>query len=66
MYREVFVLRDVQHFDVTETAQALGFSESAVTTRLHRGRLVMRESLPPMFATPKVSFWMNPWLAAKI
>jgi RNA polymerase sigma-70 factor, ECF subfamily len=70
MYREVFVLRDVQHLDVTETARALGIGESAVKTRLHRARLMMRESLTPMFATPKVSFWerwkgMNPWLAAK-
>jgi RNA polymerase sigma-70 factor, ECF subfamily len=70
MYREVFVLRDVQHLDVNETAQVLGIGESAVKTRLHRARLMMRESLTPMFARPKVSFWerwrgMNPWLAAK-
>jgi RNA polymerase sigma-70 factor (ECF subfamily) len=70
MYREVFVLRDVQHLDVNETAQVLGIGESAVKTRLHRARLIMRESLTPMFARPKVSFWerwrgMNPWLAAK-
>ena len=70
LYREVFVLRDVQHLDVAETAQVLGIGESAVKTRLHRARLMMRESLTPMFAHPKVSFWerwkgMNPWLAAK-
>jgi RNA polymerase sigma-70 factor, ECF subfamily len=68
--REVFVLRDVQHLDVAETAEALGIGESAVKTRLHRARLMMRESLTPMFAKPKTSFWerwkgMNPWLAAK-
>ena len=70
LYREVFVLRDVQHLDVRETAQILGVGESAVKTRLHRARLMMRESLTPMFANPKVSFWerwkgINPWLAAK-
>jgi len=70
IYREVFVLRDVQHFDVAETAQVLGIGESAVKTRLHRARLMMRESLTPMFAMPKGSIWerwkgMNPWLAAK-
>jgi RNA polymerase sigma-70 factor (ECF subfamily) len=69
-YREVFVLRDVQHLDVAETAEVLGISESAVKTRLHRARLMMRESLTPMFAKPKGSIWdrwkgMNPWLAAK-
>ena len=70
IYREVFVLRDMQHLDVAETAQALGIGESAVKTRLHRARLIMRESLTPIFAKPKGSIWdrwkgMNPWLAAK-
>lgn len=70
IYREIFVLRDVQHLDVAETVQVLGIGESAVKTRLHRARLMMRESLTPMFANPKPSLWerwkgMNPWLAAK-
>lgn len=70
IYREVFVLRDVQHLDVAETAQVLGISESAVKIRLHRARLMMRELLSPIFAKPKGSIWerwkgMNPWLAAK-
>jgi RNA polymerase sigma-70 factor, ECF subfamily len=70
IYREVFVLRDMQHLDVAETAQVLGITQSAVKTRLHRARLMMRESLTPMFAKPKPSIWerwkgMNPWLAAK-
>ena len=70
IYREVFVLRDMEHLDVAETAQVLGIGQSAVKTRLHRARLMMRESLTPMFAKPKPSIWerwkgMNPWLAAK-
>jgi RNA polymerase sigma-70 factor (ECF subfamily) len=70
IYRAVFVLRDMQHLDVAETAEALGLGESAVKTRLHRARLMMRESLSPIFAKPKVSIWerwkgSNPWLAAK-
>ena len=70
IYREVFVLRDVQHLDVAGTAEVLGISESAVKIRLHRARLMMRESLSPIFAKPKASIWerwkgMNPWLAAK-
>jgi RNA polymerase sigma-70 factor (ECF subfamily) len=70
LYRVVFVLRDVQHLDVAETAQVLGISETAVKTRLHRARLMLRESLTPRFAKPKDSIWgrwkgMNPWLAAK-
>jgi RNA polymerase sigma-70 factor, ECF subfamily len=70
IYREVFVLRDMQHLDVAETAEALSLGESAVKTRLHRARLMMRDSLSPIFAKPKVSVWerwkgSNPWLAAK-
>jgi RNA polymerase sigma-70 factor, ECF subfamily len=70
IYREVFVLRDMQHLDVAETAQILGLGQSAVKTRLHRARLMLREALSPMFAKPKISLWerwkgMNPWLAAK-
>jgi RNA polymerase sigma-70 factor (ECF subfamily) len=70
IYRAVFVLRDMQHLDVAETAEALGLGESAVKTRLHRARLMMRESLTPLFAKPRISIWerwkgLNPWLAAK-
>jgi RNA polymerase sigma-70 factor (ECF subfamily) len=70
IYREVFALRDMQHLDVAETATVLGIGESAVKTRLHRARLMLREALTPSFAKPKVSLWerwkgSNPWLAAK-
>jgi RNA polymerase sigma-70 factor (ECF subfamily) len=70
IYRAVFLLRDMQHLDVAETAEALGLGESAVKTRLHRARLMMREFLTPLFAKPRVSIWerwkgSNPWLAAK-
>jgi RNA polymerase sigma-70 factor, ECF subfamily len=40
-------LRDVQHFSVAETAEALGISEENVRTRLHRARLRMRDALAP-------------------
>ncbi|MGH8335920.1 MAG: sigma-70 family RNA polymerase sigma factor, partial [Gammaproteobacteria bacterium] len=46
-YREVFVLRDVQHMSIEETAQALGISPSAVKTRLLRARLMLRDLLAP-------------------
>lgn len=70
IYREVFVLRDMEHLDVAEAMEVLGIGESAVKTRLHRARLMLRESLTPYFAKPTVSVWqrwkgLNPWLAAK-
>ncbi len=46
-YQLVVVLRDVQHFTIAETADALGISESAVKTRLLRARLQMRDALAP-------------------
>ena len=46
-FREVMVLRDIQHLSVEETAQVLGISEENVRTRLHRARLRMRDALAP-------------------
>ena len=46
-HREVFVLRDVQHFSIEETAKLLGIRKSAVKTRLLRARLQMRDALAP-------------------
>jgi RNA polymerase sigma-70 factor, ECF subfamily len=46
-YREVLVLRDVQHVSIAETAKILGITEASVKTRLLRARLQMREALAP-------------------
>jgi RNA polymerase sigma-70 factor, ECF subfamily len=48
-YRTVLILRDVQHLNITETAQVLGLSEANVKTRLCRARLQMRDALAPGF-----------------
>jgi RNA polymerase sigma-70 factor (ECF subfamily) len=48
-YRQVMVLRDIQHLSVAETAEALDISEENVKTRLHRARLRMRDALAPGF-----------------
>src|SRR5271168_3962279 len=46
-HRDVFVLRDVQHFTIQETSELLGIRKSAVKTRLLRARLQMRDALAP-------------------
>ena len=46
-HKEVFVLRDVEHFSIVETAHLLGLTISAVKTRLMRARLQMRYTLAP-------------------
>ena len=48
-YREIFILRDVQHLSVAETAKVLSLSTPAVKTQLHRARLQMREQMTPVF-----------------
>src|SRR5208337_4379351 len=46
-YREVFVLRDMQHLTIEETARALRISTASVKTRLLRARLMLRDILAP-------------------
>ncbi len=48
-YREVFVLADVEQLPNAEIADILGLSLSAVKSRLHRARLMMRNHLAPYF-----------------
>ncbi len=66
IYREVLVLRDIQHLSITETSQALGISEDLVRTRLRRARLQMREALAPGYdgswtCEPRVYKNVRPW-----
>src|SRR5258708_1442900 len=49
IYREVFVLRDVEGHDVATTAQILGITGVAVKTPLLRARLHLKDILPPLF-----------------
>lgn len=66
IYREVFVLRDMQHLSIEETAQALGISTASVKTRLSRARLMLRDLLAPGLGGPwssRLSFekGTKPW-----
>lgn len=47
--RAVFVLRELEGLSGEETAQTLGISVDTVKTRLHRGRLWLRERLAGYF-----------------
>ena len=44
-YREVFILRDVEHMNAAETATSLGIEEGNVRTGLLRARLILRDEL---------------------
>ena len=65
-YREVFVLRDMQHLSIDETAKILDISTASVKTRLLRARLMLRDLLSPGFGpgwSSKLSFAKGnkPW-----
>ena len=47
IYREVFVLRDIEQLRIEETSKALGISTASVKTRLLRARLMLRDLLAP-------------------
>ena len=47
IYRQVFLLRDVEELDVNETAQTLSISISNVKVRLHRARMMLQKELAP-------------------
>ena len=47
--RAVFALRDIEGLSVQETAEVLSLSVPNVKTRLHRARLLLRESLSAYF-----------------
>lgn len=45
IYRETFLLRDVEELSVAETAELLSISISLVKVRLHRARMMLQRSL---------------------
>jgi len=49
LYREVFVLADVEGLPNAMVGQRLDLSLPAVKSRLHRARLMMRQALAPHF-----------------
>ena len=64
IYREVFLLRDVEELSINEAAEALKISTPSVKVRLHRARLMLQKQLAPQLRTvnrtPKRR--LLPWL----
>ena len=60
--REVFVLREVQGLNTSDTAGSLGISEDAVKTRLSRAKAMLRRSLAERagIVTPTVFAFQDP------
>jgi RNA polymerase sigma-70 factor (ECF subfamily) len=49
IYREVYVLADIEKMSNAAIAALLTLRIAAVKSRLHRARLMMREALTPHF-----------------
>jgi RNA polymerase sigma-70 factor (ECF subfamily) len=64
IYRQVFLLRDVEELTISETAEALNISIPSVKVRLHRARMMLQKQLAPQLRTvnrtPKRR--LLPWL----
>jgi RNA polymerase sigma-70 factor (ECF subfamily) len=51
VYRQVFLLRDVEELTASETAEALNISIPSVKVRLHRARMMLQKQLAPQLRT---------------
>jgi RNA polymerase sigma-70 factor (ECF subfamily) len=51
IYREVFLLRDVEELTIGETAEMLSISIPSVKVRLHRARMMLQKQLAPQLRT---------------
>src|SRR5271154_544703 len=62
IYREIFLLRDVEELSVNESAEALGISITAVKVRLHRARIMLQKTLAPQLKRVNPKRRSFPWL----
>ena len=61
IYREVFMLRDVEELSVNESAEALGITVASVKVRLHRARLMLQKKLAPQLKKVNPKRRWLPW-----
>ena len=64
IYRQVFLLRDVEELTISEAAEALDISIPSVKVRLHRARMMLQKQLAPQLKAAKQSTkrrWLS-WL----
>jgi RNA polymerase sigma-70 factor, ECF subfamily len=61
IYREVFLLRDVEELSVNESADALGITVASVKVRLHRARIMLQKRLVPQLKRVNPKRRWLPW-----
>ncbi len=52
-YRELFVMKEIEHLSVKEIAEIVNLNPGAVKTRLHRARLILRAKLSDYWESAK-------------
>jgi RNA polymerase sigma-70 factor (ECF subfamily) len=62
IYREVFLLREVEELSVLESAETLGISIASVKVRLHRARMMLQKELVPKLKQVNPKRRWLPWL----
>jgi RNA polymerase sigma-70 factor, ECF subfamily len=62
IYREVFLLRDVEELSVSESAETLGITVASVKVRLHRARIMLQKKLVPQLKNVNPKRRWFPWL----
>ena len=61
IYREVFMLRDVEELSVNQSAEALGITVASVKVRLHRARIMLQKKLVPQLKLTNPKRRWLPW-----
>jgi RNA polymerase sigma-70 factor, ECF subfamily len=61
IYREVFLLRDVEELNNAETAAALCITVGNVKVRLHRARMMLQKQLTPLLKNVNPKRRWIPW-----
>jgi RNA polymerase sigma-70 factor (ECF subfamily) len=61
IYREVFLLRDVEELNNLETAAALCITVANVKVRLHRARMMLQKQLTPLLRNMNPKRRWIPW-----
>jgi RNA polymerase sigma-70 factor, ECF subfamily len=61
IYREVFILRDVEEMNNVETAEALSITVGNVKVRLNRARLMLQKQLAPLLRNMNPGRRWVPW-----
>ena len=61
IYREIFLLRDVEELSIAEAAEALQITVASVKVRLHRARMMLQKTLAPQLKQMNPKRRWFPW-----